>query len=72
NGYVAVFLLNNPTLIYRRKRFLTRLQENELKMMLIGKKNINEIYIEQPPILAHRASVISVKHLEDLWERHKF
>ncbi|CAF3017534.1 unnamed protein product [Rotaria sp. Silwood2] len=70
--YVAVFLLNNPTLIYRRKRFLTRLQENELKMMLIGKKNMNEIYIEQPPILAHRASVISVKDLEDLWERHKF
>ncbi|CAF3476579.1 unnamed protein product [Rotaria sp. Silwood1] len=70
--YVAVFLLNNPILIYRRKRFLTQLQETELKMMLIETKNLNELYIEQPPILAHRASIISVKDLEELWERRKF
>ncbi|CAF4108724.1 unnamed protein product [Rotaria sordida] len=70
--YVAIFLLNNPTLIYRRKQFLTRLQENELKMMLIGRNNMKELYIEQPPILAHRASIISAKDLEDIWERRKF
>ncbi|CAF1338820.1 unnamed protein product [Rotaria sordida] len=70
--YVAIFLLNNPTLIYRRKQFLTRLQENDLKMMLIGRNNMKELYIEQPPILAHRASVISAKDLEDMWERRKF
>ncbi|CAF1239647.1 unnamed protein product [Rotaria sordida] len=70
--YVAIFLLNNPTLIYRRKQFLTRLQENELKMMLIGRNNMKELYIEQPPILAHRASIISAKDLEDTWERRKF
>ncbi|CAF3286428.1 unnamed protein product [Rotaria socialis] len=28
--HLTIFLLNNPTLIYRRKQFLIRLQESEL------------------------------------------
>jgi hypothetical protein len=71
--YLAVFLLNNPLLIYRRKGFLTRVQQNEIKRMFIGRRNtIMETYIEQPPILAHRASIVSEKELEDLWERRRF
>ncbi|CAF2102485.1 unnamed protein product [Rotaria magnacalcarata] len=70
--HLAIFLSNNPTLIYRRKRFLIRLQESELKIMLIGRKHMNGAYIEQPPISAHRASLISAKDLEDLWTRNKF
>jgi hypothetical protein len=70
--HLAMFLLNNPTLIYRRKGFLTRLQVGEIRTMLYGSKNINEIYIEQPPILAHRGSIISAKGLEELWDKRKF
>jgi len=66
---LTVFLLNNPVLIYRRKGFLTRIQENEIKRMLLGR---DDPYLEQPPILAHRASIISEKQLDDLWERRKF
>jgi hypothetical protein len=72
---LAVFLLNNPLLIYRRKRFLTHIQENDIRVMLIGGGgggNAKEMYVEQPPILAHRASIISEKDLEDLWQRRRF
>lgn len=69
---LAVFLLNNPVLIYRRKGFLTRVEENEIKKMLIGGYDPNDLYIERPPILAHRASIISEKELDGLWERRKF
>jgi len=69
---VAVFLLNNPALIYRRKGFLTRVQENAITRMLLGVNNDKEMYIEQPPILAHRASIISEKELDELWERRRF
>ncbi len=70
--HLTVFLLNNPILIYRRKGFLTRVQENEINAMLLGKTHPEEIYIEQPPIFAHRASIISEKELEQLWERRRF
>lgn len=70
--HLAVFLLNNPTLIYRRKRFISRLEEAEMKLMLIGRKNMNKIYVEKPPILAHRASLISAKDVEELWDRRRF
>jgi hypothetical protein len=66
---LAVFLLNNPILIYRRKGFLSRILENEIQVMLHGGTNAKEMYIEQPPILAHRASIISRKELDDLWEQ---
>ena len=64
--YLAIFLMNNPTLIYSRKRFLTGLRENEMKMVLIGRKNMNEVHIQQPSILGLRASIISAKDLETL------
>jgi hypothetical protein len=68
---LAVFLLNNPFMIYQRKQFLTRIQEDDIKVMLIG-GNGKQMYIEQPPILAHRASIISEKALDELWERQRF
>jgi hypothetical protein len=68
---LAVFLLNNPIMIYRRKKFLTHVQENDIKVMLIG-GNGKEMHIEQPPILAHRASIISEKALDEFWERRRF
>ncbi|CAF4704784.1 unnamed protein product, partial [Rotaria sp. Silwood1] len=36
--YLAFFLLNNPTFIYRRKGFLTRLPMNEKMMLVIRRK----------------------------------
>ena len=69
---LAVFLLNNPLLIYRRKGFLSRVQTNEINMMLMGGKTADNLYFEQPPILAHRASIISDKALHVLWERNRF
>jgi hypothetical protein len=69
---LAVFLLNNPILIYRRKGFLTRAQGRNITAMLIGGQNLGEKYIEQPPILAHRASIISERALDDLWEQRRF
>lgn len=69
---LAVFLLNNPLLIYRRKGFLSRVKTNEINMMLMGGMNPEELYFEQPPILAHRASIISDKALHDLWDRNRF
>ena len=66
--HLAVFSINTLTLIYRRKKFLTRLQVDEIRMMILGKQN----NIQQPPILAQRASTISTKDLEDLWEIRRF
>ena len=39
---LAVLLLNNPTLIYERKRFLSRSEEHSMKLALIGRKNMRE------------------------------
>jgi hypothetical protein len=46
--YLAVFLLKNPTLIYRRKRFFVRIQTDETRIMLIGRKNMQTMCIEEP------------------------
>ncbi|CAF1386593.1 unnamed protein product [Adineta steineri] len=62
---LAVFLINNPTLIYQRKEFLQSRQGNQTKLMLIGRKNTKIPYIEQP-------SIISTKALEDVWEHRRF
>jgi hypothetical protein len=40
--------------------------------MLISGQNLGEKYIERPPILAHRASIISERALDDLWEQRRF
>jgi hypothetical protein len=49
--HLAIFLLNNPTLIYRRKRFLGRLQMHEVKMTLIGRKNTKTILARSEMII---------------------
>jgi cytochrome c oxidase subunit IV len=51
--YLAVFLLKNPTLIYRRKRFFIRTETDETKMMLIGRKNMQTMFMEEPSIATH-------------------
>lgn len=37
--YYAVFLINNPTLIYRRKRFRNRTSSNHLKLALFSRRD---------------------------------
>jgi len=54
--YLAIFLLKNPTLIYRRKRFFLQSQTDETRMMLIGRKNIKTMCIEEPSINTHPKS----------------
>ena len=69
---LAVFLLNNPTLIYRRKGFLARVQDTEMKVTFIGQKHRQGQYVDNPPILARRASVVSLQDLDNLWEQRRF
>jgi hypothetical protein len=40
--------------------------------MLIGEQNLGEKNVELPPILAHRASIISERALADFWEQRRF
>ena len=69
---LAVFLLNNPILIYRRKAFLSRIQANDVTMMLVGKNNLNDINNQPLSIISHRSSIISEKELENIWEQQRF
>jgi hypothetical protein len=69
---LAVFLINNPILIYRRKGFLSSLQKNEMKCLIFEGNTAQKIYIQQPAISAHRASIISEKLMDDFWERRRF
>ena len=53
---LALLLLNNPTLIYERKRFLTRSEEQSMKLALIGRRNQRKEGLAMPPTLSHRTS----------------
>ncbi len=66
--YLAVFLLKNPTLIYQRKEFLADSQANQMKIMLIGKKNMNKMYNGQSPMITQRESIGA----EEWWQQGKF
>jgi hypothetical protein len=44
---LATFLIRNPTLIYRRKQFLVKEQTNQTKLMLIGRKNMTTMCMEE-------------------------
>ncbi|UJR14322.1 hypothetical protein I4U23_001318 [Adineta vaga] len=72
NWHLALFLLNNPTLIYQRKDFLRDLHENDMKMMLIGRKNRNKTSIEQSLNIPQPVNIISTKEYEDLREQQRF
>ena len=69
---LAVFLLNNPTLIYRRKRFLTRSEESDMRVVLIGRKNFKEMAFEESRILARRTTIASNIELQALGEQCRF
>ncbi len=45
---LAIFLIRNPTLIYRRKQFLMKKQTNETRLMWIGRKNMTTMCMEEP------------------------
>ena len=69
---LAVFLLNNPTLIYRRKRFLTRSEEGDMRLVLIGRKNFKDMAFDESRILARRTTIVSDIELHALGERCRF
>ena len=70
---LAVFLLNNPTLIYQRKRFLANSEDRAMKLMLIGRKNRKAVDVdEQEGTLTRRTTVASQIELEEGYERVRF
>ena len=70
---LAVFLLNNPTLIYQRKRFLANSEDRAMKLMLIGRKNRKAVNVdEQEGTLTRRTTVASQIELEEGYERVRF
>jgi hypothetical protein len=50
---LTIFLLKNPTLIYRRKGCVGQLPTDETRLMLIGRKNMKSMCIEEPPTTGH-------------------
>ncbi|CAF2406503.1 unnamed protein product [Rotaria sp. Silwood2] len=71
--HIAVFLIANPTFVYRRKAFLEQSNMNEKRLMLIGLRNRRKIYVEQPfNKMTQHASVISQIDLNDLSQRQQF
>jgi hypothetical protein len=70
--YLAVFLLKNPTLIYQRKEFLADSKANQMKIMLIGKKNMNKMYNEQRSMITQRESIMAEREAEEWWHQGKF
>ena len=51
--HLAIFLLKNPTLIYRRKPHSLQSSTNEIRLSLIGRKNVQpSTCIEESPNLA--------------------
>ena len=69
---LAVFLLKNPTLIYRRKRFLARSEESEMRLMLIGRKNLKNMAFEDSRNLARQTTIMSHMELKELQEQNRF
>ena len=69
---LAVFLLNNPTLIYRRKRFLTRSEEGDMRLVLIGRKNFKGLTFDESRTLARQTTIASLLELEELREQQRF
>ena len=67
---LAVFLLNNPTLIYRRKRFLATTEGRDMRLLLIGRKNRKEMDSERPT--SRRATLVSQIDLEGQYEMNRF
>lgn len=52
--YLAIFLLRNPTLVYRRRRTMESLVIDETKLMLIGRRNvIQPMSTQEPPKVTH-------------------
>ena len=70
---LAMFLLSNPTLIYRRKGFLARSNDRVMKLMLIGRKNRNAVDLEeQEGTMTRRTTVASQIELGGWYERERF
>ena len=63
---LALFLLNNPTLIYQRKRFLSRADANEMRVAFIGRKNMRNSGLNAPPMLTDRKTISSQIDLNEI------
>ncbi|CAF1463590.1 unnamed protein product [Rotaria sordida] len=69
---LAIFLVNNPKLVNRRKQFLNRSTKNEVKITLIERKNGNKTDITSLSTVSHRSSVGLQLALDDLSVRELF
>ncbi|CAF0739997.1 unnamed protein product [Adineta ricciae] len=72
NWYLAIFLLNNPTLIYQRKDFLRNLHDHDTKIMLIGRRNMKKLSDEPLPAICQPTDVNSAKEYENRWHERRF
>ena len=69
---LALFLLNNPTLIYQRKGFLGQPNGNAMKLALIGRKNLRNSGLNFTPILTDRKSISSQITLNEIEMDERF
>ncbi|CAF3815716.1 unnamed protein product [Rotaria sordida] len=69
---LAIFLVNNPKLVNRRKQFLNRSTKNEVKITLIERKNGNKTDITSLSTVSHRSSIGLQLALDDLSVREQF
>ena len=70
--HLAVFLIINPSFVYRRKAFLLQFRVHETRIILDDHHNITTFYAEQPSSQHHRLSIISENDLRALRMQQRF
>jgi hypothetical protein len=70
--HLAVFLIINPTFVYRRKAFLQQFRVHETRIRLDDHHNITTFFVEQPSSQHHRLSIISENDLIGLGIQQRF